>query len=214
MTQVTCDLTMSLDGYVAGPNQTLEEPLGRGGEGLHEWVFRLKAWREQHGLEGGESGPDDDVVRETIASAAAHVMGRRMFSSGEGPWENDPKADGWWGDEPPFRAPVFVLTHHARERVEKENGTSYTFVTDGLEAAIEQARAAAGDKNVQLDGGASIIQQALQAGLLDELNIHVAPVLLGDGGVRLLDGLQPAELELARVVESPHVTHLRYRPKR
>jgi len=214
MTQVTCDLTMSLDGYIAGPNQTLEEPLGRGGEGLHEWVFRLKAWREQHGLEGGETGDDDDIVRETVASSAAHVMGRRMFSSGEGPWEDDPKADGWWGDDPPFRAPVFVLTHHARERVEKENGTSYTFVTDGLEAALEQARAAAGGKNVQLDGGASIIQQALRAGLLDELNIHVAPVLLGDGGVRLLDGLQPIELELTRVVESPFVTHLRYRPKR
>ena len=214
MTQVTCDLTMSLDGYVAGPNQTLEEPLGRGGEGLHEWVFRLKAWREQHGLDGGETGVDDDIVRATIASSAAHVMGRRMFSSGEGPWEDDPKADGWWGDDPPFRAPVFVLTHHARERVEKENGTSYTFVTDGLEAAIAQARAAAGDKNVQLDGGASIVQQALRAGLLDELNIHVAPVLLGDGGVRLLDGLEPAELELVRVVGSPHVTHLRYRPKR
>ena len=214
MTQVTCDLSMSLDGYVAGPNQTLEEPLGRGGEGLHEWVFRLKAWREQHGLDGGETGADDDIVRETIASSAAHVMGRRMFSSGEGPWEDDPKADGWWGDDPPFRAPVFVLTHHARERVEKENGTSYTFVTDGLEAALEQARAAAGGKNVQLDGGASIIQQALRAGLLDELNIHVAPVLLGDGGVRLLDGLQPIELELTRVVESPFVTHLRYRPKR
>ena len=214
MTQVTCDLTMSLDGYIAGPNQTLEEPLGRGGEGLHEWVFRLKAWREQHGLEGGETGADDDIVRETVASSAAHVMGRRMFSSGEGPWEDDPKADGWWGDDPPFRAPVFVLTHHARERVEKENGTSYTFVTDGLEAALEQARAAAGGKNVQLDGGASIIQQALRAGLLDELNIHVAPVLLGDGGVRLLDGLQPIELELTRVVESPFVTHLRYRPRR
>jgi dihydrofolate reductase len=214
MTQVTCNLSMSLDGYVAGPNQTLEEPLGRGGEGLHEWVFRVKAWREQHGLDGGETGSDNDIVRELIAASAAHVMGRRMFSGGEGPWESDPNADGWWGDDPPFRAPVFVLTHHARDPVEKKNGTSYTFVTDGLEAAIAQARAAAGDKNVQLDGGASIVQQALRAGLLDELNIHVAPVLLGDGGVRLLDGLQPAELELARVVESPHVTHLRYRPKR
>jgi dihydrofolate reductase len=214
MGKVFCDLSMSLDGYVAGPNQTLEEPLGRGGERLHEWAFRLKSFREQHGMEGGETGPDDDVAREWIEGMGAVVMGRRMFSSGDGPWESDPKADGWWGDDPPFHAPVFVLTHHARETVAKEGGTSYVFVTDGVEAALEQARAAAGDQNVQVGGGGSVVQQFLRAGLLDELNVHLVPVLLGDGGVRLLDGLEPTELELARVVESSDVTHLRYLPKR
>jgi dihydrofolate reductase len=214
MSKVFCDLSMSLDGYVAGLNQTLEEPLGRGGEQLHEWAFRLKSFREPHGMEGGESGPDDEVVREWLAGSGAVIMGRRMFSGGDGPWESDPNADGWWGDDPPFHAPVFVLTHHARETVVKAGGTSYTFVTDGLEAALEQARAAAGDKNVQLGGGGSVVQQCLQAGLLDELNVHLVPVLLGDGGIRLLDGLAPTELELTRVVESPHVTHLRYVPKR
>ena len=205
---------MSLDGYVAGPNQTLEEPLGRGGEGLHEWVVQLKTWRERHGMEGGDTGPDSEVVSEWIDRAGAHVMGRRMFSGGDGPWEDDPKADAWWGDEPPFHAPVFVVTHHARESVEKEGGTTYMFVTDGLEAAVEQARASAGGKDVQIDGGASVVQQALKAGLLDELNVHVVPLLLGDGGVRLLDNLEPLDLDLVRVVESPHVTHLRYVPKR
>ena len=213
MSKVFCDLSMSLDGYVAGPEQTLEEPLGRGGELLHEWVIRLTTWREQHGMDGGESGPDNDVVEEWMGSGAAHVMGRRMFSGGSGPWEDDPNADGWWGDDPPFHAPVFVLTHHAREPVTKEGGTSYTFVTDGLEAALEQARAAAGGGGVQIDGGASVVQQALRAGLLDELNVHLVPVLLGSGGVRLLDGLDPAALELTRVIESPYVTHLRYLPK-
>ncbi len=214
MSKVFCDLSMSLDGYVAGPNQTLEEPLGRGGEQLHEWAFRLKSFREQHGMEGGESGPDDEVVQEWLAGSGAVVMGRRMFSGGAGPWDSDPNADGWWGDDPPFHAPVFVLTHHPRETVAKEGGTSYVFVTDGIEAALEQARAAAGDKNVQLGGGGSVVQQFLQAGLLDELNVHLVPVLLGDGGVRLLDGLAPTELELTRVAESPHVAHLRYVPKR
>lgn len=214
MSKVFCDLSMSLDGYVAGPSQTLEEPLGRGGEQLHEWAFRLKSFREQHGMEGGESGPDDEVVREWLAGSGAVVMGRRMFSGGAGPWESDPNADGWWGDDPPFHSPVFVLTHHPRETVVKEGGTSYVFVTDGIEAALEQARAAAGDKDVQVGGGGSVVQQFLQAGLLDELNVHLVPVLLGDGGVRLLDGLAPTELELTRVVESPHVTHLRYVPKR
>jgi dihydrofolate reductase len=214
MTKVTCDLSMSLDGYVAGPNQTLEEPLGQGGERLHEWAFRLKAFREQHGMEGGELGPDNDILVEWLDSNGAVVMGRRMFSGGAGPWESDPNADAWWGDDPPFHVPVFILTHHPREPVEKAGGTSYTFVTDGLEAALELARAAAGDKDVQLGGGASVVQQALKEGLLDELNVHLVPVLLGNGGVRLLDDLDPAELELTTVQESPHVTHLRYRVKR
>jgi dihydrofolate reductase len=214
MAKVTCDLSMSLDGYVAGPNPTLEEPLGHGGEGLHEWAVRLKAFRDRHGMEGGEPGPDNEIVEEWNDASGAVVMGRRMFSGGDGPWEDDPNADGWWGDEPPFHAPVFILTHHARESVQKEGGTSYTFVTGGLGSALDQARAAAGGKDVQIGGGASVVQQALNAGLLDELNIHLVPVLLGTGGVRLLEGLQPTELELTRVIESPHVTHLRYRATR
>jgi dihydrofolate reductase len=212
MSQITFDISMSLDGFVAGPDQTLEEPLGKDGELLHDWIFGLAAWREKHGLEGGEGGPDDDLVAANLASTGAVVMGRRMWSGGSGPWENDPNADGWWGDEPPFRVPVFVLTHHARETVTKQGGTSFTFVTDGIEAALEQARAAAGDKDVALAGGASIAQQYLRAGLLDELQIHLAPVLLG-GGVRLFDdhGIDPIHLEATRVIASPSVTHLRFR---
>ena len=211
MERLACDLSMSLDGYLAGPNQTLEQPLGEGGERLHEWAFRLKSFRERHGMPGGESGPDDDIVNEWLDANGAVVMGRRMFSGGKGSWEDDPNADGWWGDDPPFHVPVFVLTHHPREPVVKEGGTSYTFVTDGIEAALEQARAAAGEKDVQLGGGADVVQQYLNAGLLEELNIHLVPVLLGNGGVRLLDRLAPAELELTRVIESDAVTHLRYR---
>ena len=213
MPDVIVDISMSLDGFVAGPDQTLEEPLGRGGEGLHEWAFAAASWRERHGLEGGESNVDSELIDEGLRRTGATVMGRRMFSGGDGPWEGDPNADGWWGDEPPFRAPVFVLTHHAREPVQKKGGTSYTFVTDGLESALDEARAAAGRKDVQIGGGASVVQQALNSALLDELNIHLVPALLGTGGVRLLEGLQPTELELTRVIESPHVTHLRYRAK-
>lgn len=211
---VICNISVSLDGFVAGPNQTLEEPLGKGGEGLHEWVFRLKSWRDAHGMEGGETGPDDDVVAEAVERAGATIMGRRMFSSGAGPWEDDPKANGWWGDEPPFHHPVFVLTHHPREPLELQ-GTTFTFVTDGVQAAVEQARAAAGAKDVHVAGGANVIQQYLGAGLLDELELHVVPLLLG-GGVRLLDqvGDAPIGLELDRVAGSPHVTHLRYRVRR
>jgi dihydrofolate reductase len=211
MARLILDISMSLDGFIAGPNQTLEQPLGEGGEGLHEWVIRLASWRERHGLSGGETGADDEAVAEGIRATGAVVMGRRMFSGGEGPWEDDPNADAWWGDDPPFRVPVFVLTHHARETVNKQGGTSFTFVTDGVEAALEQARAAAGDKEVALAGGANIVQQYLKAGLLDELQIHVVPVLLG-GGVRLFDRLDdPVELEATRVIQSPSVTHLSYR---
>jgi len=211
MARLICDLSMSLDGYVAGPNQTLEQPLGRGGERLHEWAFRLKSFRERHGMPGGESGPDDDIVNEWLDANGAVVMGRRMFSGGKGSWEDDPNADGWWGDDPPFHVPVFVLTHHPRDPVVKEGGTSFTFVTEGIEAALGQARAAAGGKDVQVGGGAELVQQYLNAGLLDELNIHLVPVLLGNGGVRLLDRLEPTELELTRVIGSDAITHLRYR---
>jgi dihydrofolate reductase len=212
MGKLKLDISMSLDGFVAGPNPTLEQPLGEGGERLHEWAVGLAAWRKRHGLEGGTTNVDDEVLEESLRDAGAVVMGRRMFSGGRGAWEADPRAEGWWGDDPPFRVPVFVLTHHAREPVTKQGGTSYAFVTDGIEAALEQARAAAEDKDVALAGGASVAQQYLRAGLLDEVQIHVAPVLLG-GGVRLFDQLGggAVQLEGTRVIESPAVTHLRYR---
>jgi dihydrofolate reductase len=209
---VRLDISMSLDGFIAGPNQTLDQPLGEGGDLLHQWIVGLASWREPHGLTGGTTGPDDELVKESVSGTGAFVMGRRMFSGGEGPWADDPNADGWWGEEPPFGVPVFVLTHHAREPVVKEGGTTFNFVTDGTEAAVEQARAAAGDRSVTVAGGANVVQQCLSAGLIDELQIHVIPVLLG-GGVRLFDRVSAGtvELELERVIDSPAVTHLRYR---
>jgi dihydrofolate reductase len=213
MTKLTLDISMSLDGFIAGPNQTLDEPLGRGGEQLHEWVVALRSWREQHGLAGGATGRDDEIVQESLPNTGATVMGRRMFSGGQGPWETDPNADAWWGDDPPFHHPVFVLTHHPREPATKQGGTTFTFVTDGIEAALEQARAAAGGKDVAVAGGATVVQQYLKAGLLDELQLHVVPIFLGNG-VRLFENHLAAdnvELECTRVVESPAVTHLRYR---
>src|SRR5688572_6096495 len=206
MARLTFDISMSLDGFIAGPNQTLEQPLGEGGEQLHEWAVALASFRERHGMSGGETGADDDVWRELRASQGAVVMGRRMFSGGAGPWEDDPNADGWWGDDPPFRVPVFVLTHHAREPVTKRGGTTYTFVTDGIESALEQAREAAGDEDVHIAGGANVVQQYLAAGLLDEFQVHVVPVLLGSG-VRLFDelGTERPTLELTRVIGSPTV---------
>jgi dihydrofolate reductase len=148
------------------------------------------------------------MVREGIASVGATVMGRKMFSGGSGPWESDPRSHGWWGDEPPFHTPVFVLTHHAREPEEMEGGTTFVFVTEGIEAAVEQARAAAGDRDVAVAGGADVIQQALSAGLVDELRLHVAPTLLG-GGTRLFDEGRAVGLEATRVVSSPRAAHFR-----
>ena len=212
MSKLTFDISVSLDGFVAGPNATLEDPLGQSGERLHDWALGLATWRERHGLEGGELNRDAEVVAEGLASTGAVIMGRRMFSGGEGPWDDDPNADGWWGDEPPFRVPVFILTHHEREPVQKQGGTSFTFVTDGIESALEQARAAAGKKDVLVAGGAEVVQQYLRAGLVEEFQLHVAPLFLG-GGVRLFDNLgdDVPTLELVRVVDSPTVTHLRYR---
>jgi dihydrofolate reductase len=211
MSKLTFDITMTLDGFIAGPNLTLEQPLGEGGDQIHEWMYGLKSFREPHGMDGGETNADSDVLAESVANTGAVVMGRRMFSGGAGPWEDDPNADGWWGDDPPFHVPVFILTQHARETVTKQGGTSFTFVTDGIEAALELARAAAGDKDVAIAGGADVIQQYLKAGLIDEFQVHVAPLMLGDG-VRLFDRLdsQP-KLEGIRVIESPNVTHLKYR---
>ena len=210
MGKVVVDISMSLDGFVAGPNPTLEEPLGEKGEELHEWVVRTNYWRERHGLEGGEEDEDSEVIREAFSSVGASVMGRKMFSGGSGPWESDPRSMGWWGDEPPFHTPVFVLTHHAREPEEMKGGTTFFFVTDGIEAAIQQARAAAGEGNVAIGGGASAIQQALAAGLVDELQVHVAPILLG-GGTRLFgEGADPIRLEATRVLASPRATHVKF----
>jgi dihydrofolate reductase len=211
MGKVYFDISTSVDGFVAGPNPTLEEPLGRGGEELHEWVVALESWRSRHGLSGGEATPDSKLLEETIRKTGATGMGRRMFSGGEGPWEDDPKADGWWGDEPPFQHPVFILTHHPREPETKQGGTTFTFVTDGIESALRQAREAAGDKDVAVAGGANVIQQFVRARLVDEFHIHVAPVLLG-GGTRLFENA-PADVnvEMVGVIESPRVTHLKYR---
>ena len=211
---VFINISMSLDGYVAGPDQTLEEPLGQGGEQLHEWVFPLASWREPHGLAGGETGPEDDLVRESVDRTGAVIMGRRMFSGGSGPWESDPNADAWWGDNPPFHVPVFILTHHEREPVDKEGGTTFTFVTDGFESALEQALAAAGDKDVAIAGGAEVAQQALRAGVVDDVTLHLAPVLLG-GGASLFGGVgTDLKLRLTNVLEGPHATHLEYAVER
>jgi dihydrofolate reductase len=211
MGTVVLDISTSLDGFVAGPNPSLEYPLGEGGERLHEWALGLAAWREPHGLSGGETNASSDVVSEGLARTGAVVMGRRMFSGGEGPWEDDANADGWWGDDPPFHVPVFVVTHHAREPLPKQGGTTFTFVTDGVESAVERAQEAAGDKDVSVAGGASAAQQVLNAGQLDEMQIHLVPVLLGSG-TRLLENLSPdVRLERTRVIDSPGVTHIRYR---
>jgi dihydrofolate reductase len=211
--KLTCMLSVSLDGFAAGPNPTLDQPLGEGGERLHEWVVALKSWRERHGLSGGEVGPLSEVVEESIGNTGASVMGRRMFSGGEGGWEDDPKSNGWWGDDPPFHHPVFVLTHHAREPLAMQGGTTFNFVTDGIESALDQARAAAGDeRDVAVAGGASIAQQYMRAGLLDEIEVQLVPIVLG-GGVRLFDNLDPGRIDFepTRVIDAPGVTLIRYR---
>ena len=216
MGKVTVDITSSLDGFVAGPNQSREHPLGEGAENLHAWVFGLKNFRELHGETGGETNRDSEVLDEAFDAVGATVMGRGMFGGGKGPWGTDPSFDdpweGWWGDDPPYHGPVFVLTHHPREPVTKQGGTTFTFVTDGIEAALEQAQAASADKDVLIAGGANAIQQYLEAGLIDELQVHVVPRLLGHGE-RLFEnlGVELPELEAIRVIESPKVTHLKYR---
>ncbi|HEV8152973.1 MAG TPA: dihydrofolate reductase family protein [Solirubrobacteraceae bacterium] len=208
MSSITSNISISLDGFVAGPNQTLEEPLGEGGERLHEWVLRTAAWRREHGREGGEDNADGEVVEETLQNVGAYVMGRKMFGGGDGPWDESWR--GWWGDDPPFHVPVFVLTHHAREPLEMKGGTTFHFVTDGVEPALEQARAAAAGRDVVVAGGASAINQCLATGLLDELYLHIVPIVLG-GGERLLREVGDPKLEPVKVVASPLVTHIKYR---
>jgi dihydrofolate reductase len=212
MPKLKLDVSISLDGYLAAPDASLEDPLGVGGMRLHQWVFALKSFREQHGMEGGDAeSPDNAIVEEITKDIGAVIMGRKMFSGGEGPWESDPNGRGWWGDDPPYHAPVFVLTHHEREPLEMEGGTTFHFVTGGIGSALEQARAAAGDQDISLAGGAEVAQQYLAAGLIDQIQLHISPVLLG-GGVRLFDGVLPAqvELEAERVIASTGVTHLRF----
>jgi dihydrofolate reductase len=208
MSKIRVHISVSADGYVAGPDQSLENPLGEGGEGLHEWVVALRAWREPHGLEGGEVNASTPVVEESLANIGAEIMGRGKFGGGPGPWGVEWR--GWWGDEPPFHMPVFVLTHHEREPLTLAD-TTFTFVTDGIESALEQARTAAAGKDVVIGGGASVINQYLAAGLVDELELHVVPLVLG-GGARLFEGLGPdPQLEQVRAIEASGVTHLKYR---
>lgn len=213
MAKLRLDISISLDGFVAGPNQSEEHPLGEGGEQLHEWALGLEAWRRPHGLEGGEVNASTPIMEESLEKVGAIIIGRHMFGGGEGPW-GDEAWEGWWGDEPPFHMPVFVVTHHAREPLVKEGGTTFTFVTDGIESALEQAREAAAGKDIGLGGGANVAQQYLRAGFVDEIELHVVPVFLG-GGTRLFDNLEGAEirLECTRAVVAPGVTHLKYRAR-
>jgi dihydrofolate reductase len=196
MSKVTCHMSISLDGFVAGPDQSLDNPLGVGGLRLHEWHFE-----PLHEV--------DIAVRDSLlAPKGAYVMGRNMFGPIRGEWDGDWR--GWWGDEPPYHAPVFVLTHHEHDPIEMAGGTTFHFVTDGFDAALERAKAVAGDAEVDIAGGASTVRQALQAHALDELMLDIAPVLLGTGE-RLFDGVPDLALEPVEVIHSPLATHVRYR---
>jgi dihydrofolate reductase len=210
MSKVRVHISVSADGYAAGPNESQKNPLGEGGEELHDWLVKLKAWREAHGMEGGEEDTSTPIAEESMANVGAEIMGRGKFGPPDGgPWGDDPWR-GWWGDQPPFHKPVFVLTHHEREALTLSD-TTFTFVTDGIESALAQAKEAAGDKDVQLGGGADSINQYLAAGLVDEIELHVAPILLGSGS-RLFEGVGPdLKLEQLRAVEAPGVAHLKYR---
>ncbi|HET9949936.1 MAG TPA: dihydrofolate reductase family protein [Longimicrobiales bacterium] len=210
MSRLRFRISVSLDGFVAGPSQTRQEPLGIGGERLHEWVVVLEAWRRAHGKEGGEVNASTAVMEEELTNIGATIMGRNMFGGGPGPWSETDPWKGWWGRNPPFHHPVFVLTHHAREALVMEGGTTFTFVTDGFESALEQARRAAGGKDVALGGGAKAAQQYLKAGLVDEMQLHLVPTLLG-GGERLFEGVEELHgLALVETIPTPNVIHLRF----
>ena len=207
MSRLKLNITMSLDGFVAGPNQSLEHPLGNGGEDLHGWLVPLEAFRRSHGEKGGEVNASTPFAEDILGDAGATIMGRNMFGGEPGPWDESWR--GWWGECPPYHHPVFVLTSHPREPLELQGGTTFHFVTDGIESALEQARSAAAGKAVSLGGGASVAQQYLAAGLLDEIVVSVVPILLG-GGARLFDNVGDARLEQVESVEAPGVTHIRY----
>jgi dihydrofolate reductase len=207
MSKLKLNITMSLDGFIAGPHQSPTHPIGVGGEELHAWLVPLKAFRENHGGEGGEVNASTPFAEDILGGAGATIMGRNMFGGGPGPW--DTSWSGWWGENPPFHHPVFVLTHYPREPLELQGGTTFHFVTDGIESALEQARDGAGEKEVSLGGGASVAQQYLAAALLDEIVVSVVPILLGDGA-RLFENTGRAKLEQLESVEAPGVTHIRY----
>lgn len=208
MSKVRSQISISLDGYVAGPDQSIDNPLGVGGLRLHEWLFPTEAWLREHGAGGGERTTDSAVVEDVVTGVGAQIMGRNMFTAGRGAWDESWR--GWWGENPPFHIPVFVLTHHERAPLSMEGGTTYTFVTDGVESALSKARAAAGDRDVLIAGGVNAIQQFIAGGLLDELYLHIVGIVLG-AGERLLDNVGDPQLEPLEVVASPAVTHVRYR---
>jgi dihydrofolate reductase len=209
MSKVRFQIAVSLDGFVAGPDQSVENPLGVGGEALHEWALKLEAWRRPHGKEGGEVNPSSQIMEEAQSNVGAHVMGRNMFGGGTGPWDQRDPWNGWWGEDPPFHTPVFVLTQYPRAPLEMQGGTTFTFVTEGAEAALEQARRAAKGKDVLISGGASTLQQYLATGVVDEFWLNIVPVLL-HGGERLFENVDGLKLEQVRAVEAPGVTHIKY----
>jgi dihydrofolate reductase len=213
MAKLRSNITMSLDGYVAGPHQSLENPIGEGGMGLHDWAFATRTFRATHGMEGGESGLDDDHAAAWSDQLGATIMGRNMFGPVRGPWAGSDWR-GWWGDDPPFHTPVFVLTHHPLEPLELDGGTTFHFVTEGIEAALERAFEAADGRDVAIGGGADTLQQYLRAGLVDEFEIHVVPVLLGAGS-RLFENLDggPSGYECTGLASSPAVAHYTYARK-
>ena len=212
MGKLKANIASSLDGYVAGPNQSEDNPIGEGGHRLHEWIFPLAAFRKSHGEEGGVVNESTPIVEEMFENVGAVIMGRNMFGPIRGDW-GTAEWEGWWGDDPPYHLPVFVLTHHERDRIEKQGGTTFHFVTDGIESALDRAREAAGEKDVLIAGGASAIRQYLAAGLIDEIDLHLAPIVLG-AGERLFEGVGELTLEQLRVVEAPGVVHLKYRVRR
>jgi dihydrofolate reductase len=211
MPKLRLRISMSLDGYVAGPDQSVENPLGIGGMQLHEWAFPLEVFRSMHGFEGGEVNESTVVMQESFANIGATIMGRNMFGGHPGPWDPSEAWEGWWGSNPPFHHPVFVLTHHARKPLTLDGGTTFTFVTEGIHEALAQACRAAAGKDVTLGGGARTAQQYLKAGLVDEMEISLAPTLLGKGE-RLFDGVgdELHGLELVRTVPTRQVVHLKF----
>ena len=208
---VRCSISVSLDGYVAGPNQSLENPLGEGGLRLHQWVFETASWARRMGLPPVPETADSDEADGVTNTGGAFIMGRHMFGPDRGEW--DLSWRGWWGDDPPYHTPTYILSHRPRAALEMEGGTTFHFVTGGIESALEQARAAAGSRDVMIAGGAQTIDQFLRSGYIDELTLHLVPVMLG-AGARLFQDAGDPKLRIERVIASPKVTHLRYRTER